>query len=228
MGDEPETFTIHRGLLCRQSPLFEHKLQEDESPLHLDDVDLRTFRLFMAWLYAGKLLTPQEALGEPDHVELVDKNSKREEVVREWTDVQLVRLYIFAKKKYIRRLANDVVTALHQEHDRWGLLTSLDAICELWSYNEVSFLGRLFANERAVHGLDNEHFVTDDFKAHPVSFLVDVLRAVAGLNARRVAGQEVSKLPPASRWHDFRSDVEMGRIYMRQSSRAECRTGGEA
>ncbi|KAL9090166.1 MAG: hypothetical protein Q9165_005446 [Trypethelium subeluteriae] len=57
---EGQTFTVHKDLLCYCSPNFRAALEGEfieriEGKLHLDDVDERTFKMFLEWLYFEKL-----------------------------------------------------------------------------------------------------------------------------------------------------------------------------
>ncbi|KAK5126444.1 hypothetical protein LTR85_010680 [Meristemomyces frigidus] len=208
VGDGPETFTIHSGLLREQSDYFAEMLQNDEPTLHLPDVPLRTFRLFMAWLYAGKLLTPKEALEEKDSVKVekdqeADSEADSEAETPAWIDLDLVSLYIFGREHQVRRLKNAVITAMHREHARMDFLTDEDAIHLQWDGCGLdSTLSHFMATERATYGLQNLDAVPDYFDTLPRSFFTKVLRVVATLNSRRSHGHDVSKLGNPCRWHD--------------------------
>lgn len=199
-------FAVHRGLLRQQSPWFADQLEKDQAELLLQNVPQRTFRLFTAWLYAGKLVHPDVALYD----ERTDADIKPDDTYDAeptWTDTDLVWLFTFAQYYRIRKLRNDVLTAIHRDHARTGRLTTEAALRLHWTTcGSANALARFMLQERALYGLADRDDVPAYFKTLPASFLANVLRAAASLNAHRARGYVIHDLPSACHWHDHADD----------------------
>lgn len=192
-------------------------LQNDQQELHLHDITPRIFRLFMAWLYAGRLVTPEEALREQEPVKQEDSEGERPA----WSDIDLTSLYLFGRSHRIRQLQNDVVTALFREHNHGDRFMAEDAVRSLWAHGGAqSHLGRLVLQERALYGLQEDNDIPKYFETMPASFLVEVLREVARLNAWRAENDDCGELPDPSRLHEHRKDAEEERLCREALARA--------
>lgn len=101
LGDNIEEFSVHKKLLCDSSTYFKAALTNGFAETHnqkitLDDENPAIFRTFVAWLYEKKL----------------DKKVLPPETKKGAFRNHLLRLYVFADKHCITKLANDVITML--------------------------------------------------------------------------------------------------------------------
>ncbi|KAK5128636.1 hypothetical protein LTR08_003945 [Meristemomyces frigidus] len=200
-------FAIHKGLLREQSPWFADKLGNDELELHLAHVPPRTFRLFTAWLYAGKLVHPDVAL--PDDTAQMDDKDDTEDEEPTWQDIDLTHLYTFAHAHRVRRLCNDILTTIHHSHSSTKRLTTEPAIRFLWeSCGASSALSRFVLQERALYGMKSRDNVPAYFQTMPPNFLAGVIKAAASLHSHRSGGHTIAALPSACHWHDHGNDLE--------------------
>ncbi|KAK4539520.1 hypothetical protein LTR36_010865 [Oleoguttula mirabilis] len=200
-------FAVHKSLLRDQSPWFADMLQKNEQELQLEHVPKRTFRLFVAWLYAGKLVHPDVAL--QDHAQ--DGGAKEDDTNEEepaWHDIDLASLYAFGQHYQVRRLRNDVITTIHRQHERTKRITSEAAVRLLWEVcGSNNALSRFVLQERALYGMHDRADIPAYFKTMPSSFLANVIRAAASLNGQRSRGHTIGDLPSACLWHDHGDDM---------------------
>jgi len=200
-------FAVHLDLLRRESPWFADMLQKNQQDLDLQKVPPRTLRLFSAWLYAGELVHPDVALCDtmPPNP-MTDKTRDNEPV---WPDIDLASLYIFGEHYRVRKLRNDVITALYHDHDRTKRITSEAAIRLCYTFCEPnSALGRFIVQERALYGMRDSKSIPAYFKTLPASFLANVIRASASLNGYRTRGHAIQELPCLCHWHDHDGNDE--------------------
>ncbi|KAK5112852.1 hypothetical protein LTR85_011079 [Meristemomyces frigidus] len=199
-------FAVHKSLLREQSPWFADMLQKNEQELQLEHVPKRTFRLFVAWLYAGKLVHPDVALR--DHSQESGKEDDTHDEEPTWQDIDLVSLFAFGQHYHMRRLRNDVISMIHREHERTKRITTEAAIRLLWEVcGSNNSLSRFVLQERALYGMSDRGDIPAYFKTLPSSFLANVVRAAASLNGERARGHPIGDLPSACLWHDHGDDI---------------------
>ncbi|KAI7439640.1 hypothetical protein KC336_g2628 [Hortaea werneckii] len=202
-------FAVHKGLLREQSPWFADMLEKEQQEVLLQNVPHRTFRLFMAWLYAGKLVHPDIALYD----EKIDEEDMKEDDTYDeepaWPDTDLVWLFTFGQFYRIRKLRNDVITAIHRDHERTKRITCESAIRLHWkTCGSANALARFMLQERALYGMSDRDDVPAYFKTLPPSFLANVIRASASLTGHRGKGYSINDLPSPCHWHDHADDFE--------------------
>lgn len=154
---------------------------------------MRTFKLFMVWLYARDLLPPDLAIdGKPLTKQTIDG----EAVQPLWGDMDLVTLYCFAYTHGIRRLQNEVVSAFIQEHDRTSRFTEINAVESAFAIcGPSACLSKFMADEIAFISCTcaDPQSLPAHLEERPKAFLAASMRAVATMNAENWAGREVSR-----------------------------------
>ncbi|KAI7033631.1 hypothetical protein KC362_g8532 [Hortaea werneckii] len=163
----------------------------------------------MAWLYAGKLVHPDIALYD----EKIDEEDMKEDDTYDeepaWPDTDLVWLFTFGQFYRIRKLRNDVITAIHRDHERTKRITCESAIRLHWkTCGSANALARFMLQERALYGMSDRDDVPAYFKTLPPSFLANVIRASASLTGHRGKGYSINDLPSPCHWHDHADDFE--------------------
>lgn len=97
IGPEKTKFDVHKGPLCYYSSYFKAALkggfkESRERVVVLKDETEETFKLFYLWLYSQKILVPVST------------------TLKDWQ--QLVKLFVFADKRGIPKLRNNVIDAM--------------------------------------------------------------------------------------------------------------------
>ncbi|KAI7400555.1 hypothetical protein KC336_g14830, partial [Hortaea werneckii] len=109
----------------------------------------------------------------------------------------------------IRKLRNDVITAIHRDHERTKRITCESAIRLHWkTCGSANALARFMLQERALYGMSDRDDVPAYFKTLPPSFLANVIRASASLTGHRGKGYSINDLPSPCHWHDHGDDFE--------------------
>jgi BTB/POZ domain len=121
-GFSPQTFTIHRSLICSASQFFDRAFNGDFNETHarcmkLPHENLDAFEALYHWLYTGNFL-PKKFLIEP----LIEE------------DVYLLHVYAMADRLLIHRLSLDAYSAIQAYFSKKTLsMPSVRFIKELWS-----------------------------------------------------------------------------------------------
>lgn len=162
VGPEKAVFHVHKALLCRYSTYFEAALlgsfaESERRTLDLDNEDERIFRGFLEWLYTGELSVPPSSTSTPLSLTMTRKRNARRpgpssgsrekpyqyyarqeassNVSLEQLFEDLIDLYIFADRRHVQWLRNDIATQLIYEledmHSPSGAPISVASMCSL-------------------------------------------------------------------------------------------------
>ncbi|KAK5114028.1 hypothetical protein LTR85_010334 [Meristemomyces frigidus] len=142
VGPRKQSFSVHRGYLCFHSKYFNTALtggfiEATSGILSLDNESVRTFNHFLLWMYEGRVRIPPkrphvhiggdaqpschgriqvgvERMHDPGKPEASndDPETKETQDEREWVRRNLIELYIFADRRHIPALRNDIITKI--------------------------------------------------------------------------------------------------------------------
>ncbi|KAK4539595.1 hypothetical protein LTR36_010531 [Oleoguttula mirabilis] len=159
VGLEKQPFSVHKGYLGRCSEYFGRALngrfiEATSGELYLNNESFRTFSQFLVWMYRGHVRIPPKrsyrrarasghsrqasteadiGLGLPDDLEdeAVDLQDGDDDNEQEWTQRNLIELYIFADRREVPGLRDAVMTKLVTDSEHmdgygcgWALTTT--------------------------------------------------------------------------------------------------------
>ena len=138
VGPHKQAYIVEKGLLCQCSAFFDRAIrgrfeESEEMKVHLETESVRVIRLFLHWIDTREVRIPPKAWS-PASLEqssssspapLVHERESEECAVesavpeepdvaegQEWIQRNLIDLYIFADRRAIPELRNDIITTL--------------------------------------------------------------------------------------------------------------------
>ena len=132
VGPRKHTYVVDKGLLCQCSAFFDrairgHFAEAEEMKVCLETESVRVFRLFLHWMDTREVRIPPKAwlssssspspsVHERESEEHAAESAVPEEADvaegQEWLQRNLIDLYIFADRRAIPELRNDIITTL--------------------------------------------------------------------------------------------------------------------
>ena len=171
--DEAKSFNVYESLLCSKSPYFKAALNKEPNArvLIMDGDDANAFRLYILWLYGGKIWS-----AAPTH----DKRAMRGKLNYAYEDLLLAKAYCLAEKLQDITFMDCIVTALIewslvQDENGQSSLPSTVATNYIWANSSTNApLRRLFLNLFI-------HYPQAECKPenYAFEFLVDVVKTTA-------------------------------------------------
>ena len=124
--------------------------------------------MFAVWLYAGKLLLPEDAL---DGISSGTTGEIGERL--QWKDIDLAKMYAFAWLYSVRALRNDIMTTLIHKHERRSTLVGETAICLVFDCcGSGCTFSHFIIHQYADSGLNGHDLVPNNIETWPRSSVV--------------------------------------------------------
>ncbi|KAK5690537.1 hypothetical protein LTR97_012090 [Elasticomyces elasticus] len=150
IGPQAVPFVVHAGVLFKQCPALAeawlgaavvNDMQTlEERERELPDEDARIFWVFMVWLYTNNLVVPSKDLGagidgvkERDSAAIALRLHQEpgKEILPgtlQWSDDDLVELYIFCRRHHVDALGNLALSTLSVQNVQFGRTCSTTAV----------------------------------------------------------------------------------------------------